>query len=125
MPETLSGADIEFKFESPLHEAAERRKGQKFLEATEALGVAAELDPGSRHLLDAREALRDVLGGIGTPSDWLRDEEKVEELAQAEAQAQQADLALAQAGEAAAAAKDAGAAVQSFAGAQPAGPGPV
>ncbi len=88
IPESIRGAQIQFRFESPLHEAIERRKGTKFLEAKQLTREAIELDPSTLPTMDARKALRDALNGIGTPAKWLRDEKAVEAFAQ-EQQAQQ------------------------------------
>ncbi len=79
MPKTLGKADIRFKFESPLHEAIEKQKGQKWLESKAILADAVALDPSCAYMLDARTALRDVLDGVGTPSKWIRDEKAMEE----------------------------------------------
>lgn len=80
MPQSLRGAEVQFKFESPLHESADRRKGQKFLEAKAALIQAAELDPGVVPMLNASETLRDVLASVGVPADWTRDETEMAEI---------------------------------------------
>lgn len=121
IPQSLRGSDIQFKFESPLHESAERRKGQKFLEAKAALVQAAELEPGALLTLNARVALKDVLGAIGVPAKWMRDEEEMAQIEQQHRQQQMAQQALGEVGAGAAAAKDLGAATKSFADAQAAG----
>jgi hypothetical protein len=97
IPESLRGAQTRFKFESPLHQAIERQKGQKFLEAKGLLREAAELDPSSNAVVDARLALREALSGIGVPAKWMRSEEAVESVAQQQAQQQEAQQALAMA----------------------------
>ena len=74
IPESLRGAEIQFKFESPLHEAVERQKGQKFLESKQMLAEAAAVDPSTVQHLDIHEAFRDVLESIGTPAKWMVDE---------------------------------------------------
>lgn len=78
IPQSLQGADVRFKFESPLHDAIEEQKGQKFLESNELLAQAAALDPNAPVILDVKTALRDVLTGIGTPAEWLHSEDEVE-----------------------------------------------
>lgn len=103
IPESIRGAEIRFSFESPLHEAIERKKGTAFLEAQQLTRVAIELDPSTLPTLDARKALRDALTGIGTPAKWLRDEKEVEAFAeqkQAEQQAAQLTQQVASAAEA-------------------------
>jgi hypothetical protein len=94
-PESLRGEDVRFKFESPLHQAIERQKGQKFLEAKGLLREAAEIDPASVATVDARVALRDALSGIGIDAKWMRSEEAVEAQAQKMQQQQEAQAALA------------------------------
>lgn len=122
IPESLRGTNIQFKFESPLHDSASKRKGQKFLEAQETLAQAAQVDPSVLPMINARVALRDVLDGIGVPTKWTRDERELEELDEQRQQAEQTETVLAGAGAAAAAAKDLASASKDFAGAQtPAG----
>lgn len=82
IPSVLHGADINFKFESPLHDAIEQQKGQKWLESKGILAEAAAIDQSVIHMIDAKLALRDVLSGIGTPTKWLRSEEDVDALEQ-------------------------------------------
>ncbi len=86
MPASLSDADISFRFESPLHDAIEQQKGQKFLEAKALLAEAMALDTTSAALLDVREALRDALDGIGTPAKWVPDKAAVERYARMQQQ---------------------------------------
>lgn len=93
MPQSLRGAEIKFKFESPLHESSDRRKGQKFMEASAALVQAAQLDPTVSTMLDAQATLRDVLVSIGCPPTWVRSPEEQAVLAEQ----QNADMAAQQA----------------------------
>jgi hypothetical protein len=86
MPQSLRGADIEFRFQSPLHDAIERQKGQKFIEARTLLAETAQLDPSVAGQIDVATAMRDVLGAIGVPAAWLRSEEQAAEFAQAQQQ---------------------------------------
>ena len=92
MPPELSGQDIEFRFESPLHDAIEREKAQTFAESRDMVMAATELDPSAIHNLDVVEALRDALSGLKAPAKWVRDEKDVITLVesdQAAAQQQQ------------------------------------
>lgn len=111
-PRSVRGQNTRFKFESPLHQAIERQKGQKFLETKGLLREAAEIDPASVAIVDARRALRDALTGIGVKADWMRSEEEVEAHAQKMMQEQQAQQAVAMAQEAAVTAQEAGKAQQ-------------
>lgn len=117
IPESIRGADIRFKFESPLHEAIERRKGTKFLEAKQLLREAIEIDPSTLPTMDARKALRDALEGIGTPAKWLRDEKDVEAFAEQQQAQQQAQQLTQQVASASEAGKSLGEAQQALAGA--------
>lgn len=90
MPRTLQGKEVRFQFESPLHEAIERQKGQKWLETKGLLADAISLDPSAAYLIDSRTAIRDALDGIGTPAKWIRSEEEMEEYDEKVAQQQQA-----------------------------------
>ncbi len=115
MPQSLRGQEIQFKFESPLHEGVERKKGQKFLEAKTALVQASELDPSVLPLLDASATLRDVLEGIGVPAGWTRSERELAEMQQAEQERQQQTMMGQQALEGAETAEKMSKAVQNFA----------
>lgn len=114
LPESLRGAEIRFKFRSPLHDAIERKKVNKFGEAVEMTKVAAELDPSAVATLDIRKAFRDALNGGGTPAAWLRDEDEVEAIAEQQAQQQQMQQAAQQIGGAAQVAEQIGNAEQSL-----------
>lgn len=110
LPDPLRNADIEFRFESPLHDAIEATKSTKFLEFGQVVGQAVQLDPACAHIPDAAVMLRDVAAGIQVPAKWLRTELQVEE-AQAAANAAQAqEKLLANMQAAAATAKDLGSA---------------
>lgn len=100
IPPELRGAEIVFQFESPLHDALEREKGQRLLETRDMLATVVELDPSVSAMLDAKTALRDALNGIGVPAKWLRSESAVakaeaELAARQEAQQEQQQLAAA------------------------------
>lgn len=76
-PKSLRGAEIDFQFESPLHDAIEQQKGQKFQEAQGLIGIAVSLDPTCAAVPKAEVALRDALDGIGVPAKWLNSEAEV------------------------------------------------
>lgn len=99
MPKSLQGAEIRFGFVSPLHDALEQIKGQKFLEAKSMIAEAVALDQGAAALVDVKVALRDTLQGIGTPALWIRSEVEMEDIEaqqQAAAEAQQTLAAMQQ-----------------------------
>lgn len=98
IPDSIRGADIRFRFESPLHQAIERKKGQQFLESKQLIDQAITMDPVSGHILDVQAALRDALNGVGTPAKWLRTEDAMKQItdehaAQQQAQSQISNLA--------------------------------
>lgn len=86
IPQSIRGKDIGFRFESPLHDAIERQKGQKYLEAKALLADAVSLDPTAMANWDATQALRDALFAIGTPPKWIRSEADMQEIAEQQAE---------------------------------------
>lgn len=95
MPKELRNQDIEFTFESPLHDATEREKGQRFLEASQMLAQAQALEPSAVHVVDAVTALRETLQAVGVPAKWIRSEAAVNDLVDAQKQQQQSAETLA------------------------------
>lgn len=106
IPEELRGRDIEFQFESPIHEAVEKQKAQIF---TQGIGLASQveaIEPGAMQVIKTREALESSLEGMGFPAQWRRSREEVEQLeaiAAEQQQMQQMLQAVQQGGEAASA----------------------
>lgn len=94
IPPSLGGADIQFTFQSPLHDAIDAQKGTILMQAKNLLAQTIDLDPSSGMLIDAKAALRDSLEGIGVPAKWLHDEDEVDQMAaeQQEAAAAQEQL---------------------------------
>lgn len=91
-PKQLRGSEIDFAFESPLHDAIEQQKGQKFQEVQAMVAAAIALDPTSAYIPDTKTMLRDTLLSIGAPPTWLHSEAYVEDAAaNAQAQADQAN----------------------------------
>lgn len=91
VPQPIKNIEIDFRFESPLHDAIEQQKGTKFLEFAQIVAQAVQLDPACAHIPDAPGILRDVADGIRVPAKWLRTEAEVErdrQLAAQEAQKQ-------------------------------------
>ena len=96
IPKALREQEVEYTFESPLHDAIEREKGQRFMEAGQMIAQAMTLDPTAADLLDASTALRDVLEGIGVPAKWTRSADDVEQISAKRQQAQRTNETLAQ-----------------------------
>ena len=90
IPDELQGQDIRFTFSSPLHDAIEREKSSIFVESTELIAIAAEIDPGAGAITNITVALRDALEGIGQPAAWRRDQEAVRQIIAERAEQQQA-----------------------------------
>lgn len=115
MPESLSGQDVEFRFESPLREATDRIKAQVFMEAKGLLAEAAPLDPLAVQMVDIRAGLRDALHAVRTPAEWMRDEEQMAAIDAQAAQAKQAEELLAKVSQGAQVAQQIGAAGKALA----------
>jgi hypothetical protein len=115
MPRSLQGADIEFHFESPLHDAVEEAKGQKWLQGKALIADALALDKSVAALVDWRGSIRDVLSGIGFEAKWLHSERQVEDAARREQAAAAEQQLLAQVEQGASAAVDISAANKNFA----------
>ena len=96
IPRSLRNAEIDWRFESPLHDAIEQQKGIKFLEFKQIVAEAVSLDPSCAHIPDAVTILRDVSNGIRVPAKWLRTELQVEEAAAATAAQRQQQASLEQ-----------------------------
>lgn len=90
IPDSLLDKDIEFKFDNPLREAADRAKGNMLLESTAVLNQLSAFDPSVANILDAHEAARDTIDGQGAPRKWFKTKEQVD----AETKAQQEQEAM-------------------------------
>jgi hypothetical protein len=95
MPPILQGADLQFRFESPLHDAIESQKGQKFLEMKGLIAEAVTMDQSAAALPDVKVALRDALDGIMVPAKWVRGEVTVQQIEDQQKAAQAAEQTLA------------------------------
>jgi hypothetical protein len=90
MPKNLQGADILFRFESPLHDAIGQQKGQKLLELQQFVGAAVTMDKNAAAVPDALVALRDALDGVGVPANWVRTEVTAMQMVTAQQNAEKA-----------------------------------
>ncbi len=88
MPASLRGQNVQFEFESPLHDAIDRQLGHTFEEARAMLAEAIAMDGNVGPILDIGVAIREVLEGIGTPAKWLRAPDQVETINKVNAQKQ-------------------------------------
>jgi len=94
VPPSIQGAEIQFRFESPMREATEKLKVGQYMESAQILANAIQMDPSVIHLVDGRKATRDVLTAV-IPAAWIRTEADVAILAAQQAQQQQAQQLLA------------------------------
>lgn len=78
IPKSLQGGSIDFEYQSPLHDAIDAQKGQKFLEGSALIADAMALDPTAVYIRDTPTALREALEGIDTPATWISSKEDVE-----------------------------------------------
>lgn len=102
IPQSIRGKDIGFRFQSPLHEAIERQKGNKFMEAKALLADTLALDPTADANIDVTTAFRDTLMSIGIPAKWVRSEDEAAKVIadrEEQAQAQQLIQAMGQGAE--------------------------
>lgn len=89
IPQSLRGQDIQFQFETMLHDVVERAKGQRFIELSQLLSVAAQIDPTATTNVDIQAAFRDTMPSVGVPSKWIVPEDQAAEARQNLAQRQQ------------------------------------
>lgn len=111
MPPELRGRDVHFRFISPLHDAIERKEASTFMEASELIRIALEMDPSALAHYDSGAALRSALEGIGVSADHMRSMRQAQEIISANAEQAAAE-------EQAAIARDEGAALREVAQAQ-------
>ena len=95
MPEELRGAEIEFSFESPLHDAVDQAKVQVFMDMNQQMTTAMAVDPTVKHVVNMGIAYRDVIQANQTPAKWMRTEAEAKALAESEKAAADASQALA------------------------------
>ena len=93
MPKKLQGADIEFHFESPLHDAVERQKVTAWQEMKQIIADALAIDRTAAAIVDGATALRDVLEVVA-PAKWVNTEIKVAEIREAQIAAEENAAAL-------------------------------
>lgn len=86
MPVDLRGRDVHFHFTSPLHDAIERKEASTFLESSELIRTALEMDAGSVVHYDTGSALRAALEGVGVSARHIRSLEDVAEIQAANAE---------------------------------------
>lgn len=118
IPKSVSGKEIDFAFQSPLHDAIEAQKGHKFLEMKQLIGEAVSMDQNAAAVPNVIDALRDALSGIRVPARWMFSDVESKQMIEANEQKKQEQMTLEALQQGAAAAKDTGAAMQSLANAE-------
>lgn len=114
IPPSLRGQNIQFKFESPLHEMIDRQKEQAFMEIGAILDKATPLDPTVPNMVDIPVAVREVIEGIRAPASWLRSEQAADALTAQQQKQQRAAALMASVTQGAQAAEATGAAATSL-----------
>ena len=84
IPASLKGADVEFKFESPLTASEHEEIANRYAQTREMLAGAIQLDPNVGFDVDLSSAIRDAIAGIGAPQSWLTPPEQALEAKQIE-----------------------------------------
>lgn len=113
IPESIAGAEVNFRFESPLHDAIERQKAQQFVEVKGVVADTLALDPTFDANIDITKAGRDVITAIA-PAKWLRSEEDAAKIVEERKAAQQAQQLIEQINAGATAAEQVGKAGQAL-----------
>lgn len=120
-PPSLRGADINFRFESPLHDAIQMEKVQQFQQASSIVQSAVPIYPLAPKMLDVKTALRDALDGGATPASWMLTEDEFTQVEQQAATEQEQAQMLAKLQAGGTVAESLGRAGESFANIQNAG----
>lgn len=80
IPKSIRGADVNFSFESPLHQAIDKEKVTVFQSTRDLIAQAISLDPSTAGLMDVQISLRDALEGNGTPNSWIRTKDQMKKI---------------------------------------------
>lgn len=79
IPDELQDAEVSFQFMSPMREAIEQTKVNKFMQAFSLISQAVAADPNFQSPMDVTEALYDALRGADTPEKWFKPVEEIEQ----------------------------------------------
>lgn len=91
VPQSLRGTDIGFRFESPLHDAIERQKTQRFTEVKSIVADTLALDQSVVADIDVRTAFRDAIKSTGAPAAWLRSTDDADAITEGQREQQEAE----------------------------------
>lgn len=114
IPDSLRGREIGFRFESPLHDAIERQKVERFTEVKAIVADTVALDASIAAEVDVKTAFREAIQATGAPAKWLRSPEEADEIIAAEKEAQATQQLLETMGQGAEVAKTMGEAGQAL-----------
>ena len=78
IPESMQGADYQFRFISPLSKAIEEKKSNVFGQVVNILQAAMAIKPDVAANIDLNEATKDAIRGAGAEEEWFRDDDEVE-----------------------------------------------
>jgi hypothetical protein len=86
------GANIEIDYLGPLAQAQKRMfKTQVIRAGIESVGMAANVWPEARHVIDPIKTMRDLLDSQGFPAKDYRTDDEIDEILAQEAQQRQAE----------------------------------
>ncbi len=97
VPDQLSGADVEFEYESPLSQAMDKAKVGLAREAVDLGMTHAQVDQSVIAHLDFKQMFRDAIQATGAPEEWLHSEDDADAMVQQQQMADQMQGALDQA----------------------------
>lgn len=80
IPASLSGADIRFKFKTPLREADGAKKAVALQRSRELLDLAASIDRGAVNVVNFRDAYRAAVESVGLDQKFIRGPEEVDRM---------------------------------------------
>jgi hypothetical protein len=90
MPDSLSGRNVRFTFQSPLAALAEQGEAATFVDVVQRILLpVAQVDPAQVENVDMTKALREAMRSAGWKADWFKPIEEVEAMRQQVQQAQQ------------------------------------
>ena len=72
IPESMQGADYQFRFISPLSKAIEEKKSNVFGQVVNILQAAMAIKPDVAANIDLNEATKDAIRGAGAEEEWFQ-----------------------------------------------------
>lgn len=115
IPESLRGAEVEFRFKSPLQDAIDSQKGVLLQQSNSLLAQVVQYDASAAYVVDWKTAYIDALNGVGVPAKWQRDPKVIAQMAKAQQEQQDTQQQLAGIQQGADIAKTTGEATQALA----------